>query len=72
LPAIAALTALAVVATSSEAFAHQQPGESSRYTPENVGASPSGWVFLVIDLQEWNGTRCTEINLNLILDNIIQ
>jgi hypothetical protein len=29
-------------------------------------------VFLVIDLQEWNGTRCTEINLNLILDNIIQ
>jgi hypothetical protein len=36
LPAIAAITALAVVATPSEAFA-QQPGESSHYTPENVG-----------------------------------
>ncbi len=41
LPAIAvlmAVTALAVVATPSEAFA-QQPGESSQYTPENVGGN---------------------------------
>jgi formylglycine-generating enzyme required for sulfatase activity len=41
LPAIAvltAVTALAVVATPSEAFA-QQPGESSHYTPENVGGN---------------------------------
>jgi hypothetical protein len=41
LPAIAvltAITALAVVATSSKAFA-QQPGESSKYTAENVGGN---------------------------------
>jgi hypothetical protein len=29
-------------------------------------------AFLVIDLQQWNWTRRTERNLNLILDNIIQ
>jgi hypothetical protein len=39
--AIAVLTAImafAVIATSSEAIA-QQPGESSHYTPENVGGN---------------------------------
>ena len=36
LTAITAITALAVVATSSKA---QQPGESSKYTAENVGGN---------------------------------
>jgi hypothetical protein len=35
---LTAITALAVVATSSKAFA-QQPGESSKYTAENVGGN---------------------------------
>ena len=38
LTVLTAITALAVVATSSKAFA-QQPGESSKYTAENVGGN---------------------------------